>query len=94
MKIVKYNLSKAGRKYTNNQNEEKTVWENIGTMTEFHKEDGAISRQVEIPAIGLVCNAYPMEKKTKVAEQPKPQAKASLDIEYPTEEINPEDLPF
>lgn len=60
MSIIKYNISKP-EKYTKN-GEEKTFWNNVGTLTEFEKE-GKISRVIEIPAIGLKAQAFPIEKK-------------------------------
>ena len=89
VKVNKFNITKAGRKYQDNQGQEKTQWDNVGTYTEFVKDDGTINRVVEIPAIGLNANVFPI--KPKVAEQPKAENK---DIEYPEEEINPEDIPF
>jgi len=56
--IKKFNISKP-KKYTTKTGEEKTQWNNIGTITEFHKDDGSISRIIEIPAIGLEANIFP-----------------------------------
>lgn len=92
MKVNKFNISKAGRKYQDNQGQEKTIWENVGTMTEFVKDNGSISRIIEIPTIGLNANVFRITP--KVAQEPKQDTKASLDIEYPEEKINPEDIPF
>jgi hypothetical protein len=98
MKVVKYNISKAGRKYQNNQGQEKTIWNNIGTMTEFHKDDGSIGRIIEIPAISLEASIFPIEpneqsKVIKVVEKLQKRA-AELDVEFPYEDISPEDIPF
>lgn len=68
MKIVKFNISKP-KKYTDKNNEEKTQWNNIGTITEFHKDDGTISRIMEIPTIGLEANIFPFVDKTAQAPQ-------------------------
>jgi len=66
MEVKKYNVSKP-KKYTDKSGEEKTKWDNIGVMTEFHKDDGSISRIMEIPAIGLEGNIFPFEdRKDKV----------------------------
>lgn len=64
--IKKYNLSKA-EKY-NKGGEERTYWANVGTMTEFIKEDGSVSRIVEIPAIGLKASVFEQR-----AREEKPQ---------------------
>jgi hypothetical protein len=57
MNIKKFNISKP-KKYTDRNGNEKTQWNNIGYMTEFHKEDGSVSRIIEIPAIGLEANVF------------------------------------
>lgn len=79
MKTTKYNISKP-KKYTTKNGEEKTQWNNVGTMTEFHKDDGSVSRIIEIPAIGLDANVFPI-----VPKEAKQEA---------TEDINPDDIPF
>lgn len=67
MKIVRYNISKP-KKYTDRGGNEKTQWNNIGTMTEFHKDDGKVSRIIEIPAIGLDANLFKIEPKQRTEE--------------------------
>jgi sortase (surface protein transpeptidase) len=56
MNIKRYNISKP-KKYQDREGNEKTQWNHIGTMTEFHKDDG-VSRIIEIPAIGLEANIF------------------------------------
>lgn len=93
MNIKRFNVSKAGRKYQDAQGQEKTVWNNIGTITEFHKPDGAVSRLLEIPAIGLEANIFPFVAKEKGDSAPQ----RSLNDEYNDDggyEINPDDVPF
>jgi hypothetical protein len=99
--IKKYNLSKP-EKYISN-GVEKTFWANVGTMTEFEKQDGSVSRIVEIPAIGLKASVFlqePRETAPRASQQrteaprPAPTPKENLDTEYPEEEINPDDIPF
>lgn len=83
--IKRYNITKAGRKYQDRNGVEKTVWNNIGTLTEFHKEDGTVSRLIEIPAIGLEANVFEIKpKEDNQTEQTPKEAPA----EYP------EDIPF
>ncbi|HEB41807.1 MAG TPA: hypothetical protein ENI08_02180 [Candidatus Dependentiae bacterium] len=60
MQVNKYNISKP-TKYTDKNNQEKTRWNQVGTMTEFLKDDGSISRIMDIPAIGLEANIFPWE---------------------------------
>ena len=93
MSIIKYNISKP-KKYTSN-GAEKTFWQNIGTMTEFHKEDGNVSRIIEIPAIGLEANIFPVVEKsetTNVAPKEKVQGRVQTNAEYPEEELG--ETPF
>jgi sortase (surface protein transpeptidase) len=61
MQVKKYNISKP-KKYMKGT-EEKTQWNTIGTLTEFTKEDGTVSRILEIPAIGLEANVFEKEEK-------------------------------
>jgi hypothetical protein len=63
MKVTKFNLSKP-TKYEKN-GEEKTRWDNVGYLTIFQKDDGSVSRIVEIPSIGLQANAFPVEDKPR-----------------------------
>lgn len=95
MKILKFNISKP-KKYTDKQGNEKTQWNNIGMMTEFHKDGGSVSRIIEIPAIGLDANIFPLEDKKQensIAKAPQ-QGRVQTEIDYPEEEIDPEDIPF
>ena len=91
MKVTRFNISKP-KKYTKG-NEEKTMWNNIGTMTVFQKDDGTVNRIIEIPAIGLDAHVFPFEPKTP--EQPTQSGTAT---DFPTQPavnaVNPEDIPF
>lgn len=78
--MKKLNIAKP-EKYTKD-GVEKTYWANVGTITIFDKEDGSKSYIVEIPAIGLKANAFPVEKK----EESRPAQQS--------EEINPDSIPF
>lgn len=69
MKIIKYNISKP-KKYNDREGNEKTQWNNIGMITEFHKDNGDISRIIEIPAIGLEANIFPFVDKQKENQAP------------------------
>lgn len=69
MTIKKFNISKP-RKYTDKQGNEKTQWNTIGLITEFHKDDGQVSRIIEIPAIGLEASIFPIEDKAAVPAVP------------------------
>ena len=71
MTVKRFNISKP-RKYTTKGGEEKTQWNNIGMITEFHKDDGSVSRIIEIPAIGLEASIFPFVAKDK-QEKAKPE---------------------
>ena len=88
--MKKYNISKPTKYIKNGQ--EKTYWANVGTMTEFDKPDGSISRIIEIPAIGLNASVFPIEPK-EVDESPKVEERTSPTEQYP-DGIDPNDIPF
>ena len=67
MEIRKFNISKPVE--YESKGDKKTYWANVGTMTEFVKEDGEVSRIIEIPAIGLKANIFPFEEKKKSEEK-------------------------
>ncbi len=95
--MKKYNLSKP-EKYMKD-GVEKTYWANVGTMTEFTKQDGSVSRIVEIPAIGLKANVFEQTDKQQptqpIAPPPVKREPQNVNgVEYPEEDINPQDIPF
>lgn len=99
--MKKFNISKP-EKYVKD-GVEKTYWNNVGTMTEFQKQDGTISRIIEIPAIGLKASVFeqqaredrPAHQSTYTDTAPARPAPAQEEtIDYPAEDINPEDIPF
>lgn len=96
--INRFNIVKP-KKFTAKDGTEKTVWQQIGTMTEFHKSDGSINRLIEIPAIGLEANAFPFmdgSKQNKKAGE-KDITKRVVEqeeVEYPEDDLNPDSIPF
>lgn len=96
--MEKFNISKP-KKYLKD-GQEKTYWQNVGTMTEFRKQDGSISRIIEIPAIGLEANIFPIEPRQNATQQARPVQAVSDEVindivpSFPSEDINPEDIPF
>ncbi|MFA6097581.1 MAG: hypothetical protein WC788_08235 [Candidatus Paceibacterota bacterium] len=96
--IKKYNISKP-MKYIKND-EEKTYWANVGTMTEFVKEDGSVSRIIEIPAIGLKASVFEQKKRDDEADEYGAQAPraairpAQTARQSESDEIRIEDIPF
>ena len=79
MEIKKFNISRPD-KYITKSGEQKTIWHNCGLYTEFHKDNGDISRIIEIPTIGLKANIFPFQLKKEK--------------EINEENINLEDMPF
>lgn len=68
--MQKYNISRP-KKYIKD-GVEKTFWQNVGTMTEFTKQDGTVSRIIEIPAIGLEAQVFPIVDKNQTQNTEKP----------------------
>jgi len=68
MKISKFNIAKP-EKYTDKAGVEKTYWANVGIMTVFQKDDNSVSRIMEIPAIGLKANIFPITPKEKTPQE-------------------------
>ena len=92
-KYKKFNIAKP-EKYTK-QGEEKTYWANIGILTEFTNDQGKVSRIIEIPAISLKANVFPVEPKEQRGEQGynKP-SQAPSGIEGVGSEIKIDSIPF
>lgn len=62
MEVKRYDISKPD-KYTDKGGTEKTKWNTVGTLTEFHKDNGDVSRIIEIPAIGLKANIFEQKER-------------------------------
>lgn len=89
----RYNISKP-EKYMKD-GVEKTQWQNVGTMTEFERQDKTISRIIEIPAIGLKANVFEIKPKDTPVLKVEEEEKEPADLPpIKTEEINPDDIPF
>ena len=96
--MKKYNLSKP-EKYVGKDGQEKTMWHNVGTLTEFTKQDGTVSRIVEVPAIGLKASVFEQTPRVPATQPHVPVPKPVEDIyptevKYPEDEVNPDDIPF
>ena len=93
----KFNIAKP-EKYIGKDGVEKTYWNNVGTMTEFEKQDGTISRIVEIPAIGLKASVFLQVPRENAPQASQTRTEAQKDEDVPTveypEENNQEDIPF
>ena len=84
--ITKFNISKP-EEYLKN-GEKKTMWNNVGTLTEFTNQDGSVSKIIEIPAIGLKARAFPLNKPT-IDTKPKVEVDP-----FEGDILNPEQIPF
>lgn len=99
MQVKKFNITKP-KKYVDKQGVEKTYWAPIGTMTEFHKDDGSINRIMEIPAIGLEGNIFPFQDKKEGQgynndkRHPEDVIKEQNEIRGQGDEVKVEDIPF
>lgn len=81
--MKKYDICKP-EKYTGKDGKEKTYWNRVGTMTDFMRDDGTISRIVEIPAIGLKGNVFEQkadDKKTSNTPSDQTEGNGSVDEE-------------
>lgn len=103
--MKRYNISKPEKYLDKATNAEKTAWKNVGTMVEFTRDDGSVSRIIEIPAISLKANVFEQQDPAdQTPRQPRSTGKPAAvpagkprdndQIEYPTEDINPDDIPF
>lgn len=95
--VKKYNISKPEKYIKDGQ--EKTFWANIGTMTEFQKQDGSISRILEIPAISLKANIFPVEPRDTQKETYNHSVETNKTEKVTatndsTEDIDPNDIPW
>lgn len=90
--MKKYNISKP-EKYMKD-GVEKTYWTNVGTMTDFMKEDGSISRIIEIPAIGLKANIFAIEPKEEPTVQIKETSSKTSVQPDGSEPIDSDEIPF
>lgn len=90
--MEKYNISKP-EKYIDKQGVEKTYWNNVGTMTKFFRQDGTTSTIIEIPAIGLKANVFPIVPKPVEAQAPTVTKEPIID---PSDgrELSTESIPF
>lgn len=97
MIVKKYNIT-LPKPYTSND-EEKTFWANVGTMTEFYKDDGSVGRIMEFNHSIEKFSLFEIEPKGQGGQgyqQPQPQGvpQGSVSQAMPEEDINPEDIPF
>jgi len=96
--INKFNIAKP-EKYISKDGQEKTIWHNIGTVTEFIKQDGGVSKIIEIPAINLKANIFPITPKDQVNKVEQNNTKTTVVDAKGVEttqisEVSPDDIPF
>lgn len=89
------------KKYTHN-GEEKTQWNTVGTLVRFEEKVGN-DGQTMPESFLIEMSLFPhikfkvFEQKPREEQKQQPKSKGELasdDLEYPTEHINPEDIPF
>jgi hypothetical protein len=102
MKVKKYNITLPKKYLQNNMEkkklEEKTFWANVGTMTEFYKDDGSVGRIMELNHTSEKFSIFEIEPKEQGSQgyqNPRGQGQAPQQaVQTPEEDINPEDIPF
>lgn len=91
MAVHKFNITRA-KEYVASDGQTKKIWLNVGTMTVFEKQDGSVSRIIELNDRDTVYQVFPIEPKkseqTAPAPQPAPQQ------QYQNDEIRVENMPF
>ena len=88
MQVKKYNIA-TSEVYTAKGGQEKKKWHRVGEMTEFMKDDGSVSRIVEIPAIGLKASVFERDDN----QLAKPKQEKIVDP-YGGHDIDPENISF
>jgi len=94
MKVHKFNIVNP-KKYTHN-NEEKTFYAPVGTMTVFIKDDGSQNRTMALHGDNveyLLFKQEPRDQKPTASVTPAP-AQATPAPAPVEQDINPEDIPF
>ena len=87
--IKKEDLAIVLREYEAN-GEKKKVWRTIGELATFENEDGSQYKKVELYFMpGARISVFAQRSREQAAPTPTEAAP-----EYPTEDINPEDLPY
>jgi hypothetical protein len=76
--MQKFNIAKP-EKYIGKDGVEKTYWNTVGTYIEFPKQDGTISRVVEIHAIGLKAQVFPIKPKEEDTQQSRNEPTVQVD---------------
>jgi hypothetical protein len=101
--MKKYNISRPEKYFDKKAGNEKTAWTTVGTMTEFEKPDGSITRFIEIPAIGLKASVFEQRTESTQKSSLTPEEintlkiarEASMrNVDIPTDDINPDLIPF
>lgn len=105
MQTKKYNIVNPKPYGEADQNgRQKTFWANVGTMTEFHKEDGTVNRIIEMNDNNVQYQVFAVEPRenqgqanqgsTGNSRPAQNNSSTSAPIDYPESDINPEDIPF
>lgn len=100
MKVHKFDITLPKPYTPKGATEEKTYFARVGTMTVFIKDDGSQSRIMHLHHLKeeyVLFPQKPREQKPTATVTPAPataSAPAPATVEYPTDDINPEDIPF
>lgn len=90
--VKRFNVVRA-KKYQSNDGQEKTAWLPVGTMTVFEKDDGNVSRILEMNDSPVVYQIFPFQEKQAQQTQQAPRQTAQPQQSH-EEEINIQNIPF
>ena len=100
MKVHKFDITLPKTYTPKGSDEEKTFFAPVGTMTVFIKDDGKQSRIMHLHNTNeeyVLFPKKPREQKPTAQVTPAPAVAttpAPATVEYPSDDINPEDIPF
>jgi len=101
--VKKFNIVRKATEetYTNRNGEEKTPWKQVGEMTRFEYADGGRNYIIKLNHLPDTFSVFENDYKKEVKEVDKVATDINQEVvsneptvEYPTEEISPEDIPF
>lgn len=78
---------------------QKNFWASVGSMTEFYKDDGSVSRIIELNDSNIKFSVFPVEDRD---QKPSPAQRQTSDepapttngVAYPDEAIDLSEIPF
>jgi len=94
MDIKRFNV-KYREEYKDKSGEEKSYYHTVGQVVFFKRDDGSESGILKLPLLGREFQIYPEEKQGEKVIQREEKPKVTDDpVEYPTDKIDPDDIPF